>query len=172
MKSFYFYNMRLFYKIIFLIIIISITGGFYAVSFISQIREVERKFEVKINNQIIIADSAISFPERKKGLASRIFLGINEGMMFLFDEPGYHGIWMKGMRIPIDIVWIGPNKEIVSIEEYVFPPREDIPDNELTVYLPSRPASYVLELKAGRVSILEAKEGDIVEINPLIKKRE
>jgi len=44
--------------------------------------------------------------ERIKGLAGVASLGPQEGKLFDFDTEEKWGIWMKGMKIPIDIIWL------------------------------------------------------------------
>jgi len=54
---------------------------------------------------------------------------------------------MKNTKIALDILWLGPDKRIVYIEENVPGCRQD-PCPE---YKPNREALYVLELPAGTV---------------------
>lgn len=157
-------------KITFILTGFLIVIGFYFMSFVnSQIREVEKKVEIMINNQIIIADLAVSPDERQRGLSGRASLNINEGMFFVFEEAGYHGIWMKDMKIPIDIIWINSEREIVGVESHVLPPRAGTPDSELKIYYPPEPVDRILEISAGRSELLRANPGDKVEIGPLIR---
>ncbi|MCZ7625774.1 MAG: DUF192 domain-containing protein [Candidatus Methylomirabilis sp.] len=44
--------------------------------------------------------------EQAKGLAGRSSLPKGEGMLFPFDAAEHRTFWMKGMLIPLDIVWI------------------------------------------------------------------
>ena len=71
----------------------------------------------------------------------------DQGMLFVFEEEGFHSFWMKNMEIPIDILWLDAGKRIVHIEERVPP----CPEDPCPSYRPPIPALYVLELKAGRV---------------------
>jgi hypothetical protein len=64
-------------------------------------------------------------------------------MLFLFEKPGTYRFWMKGMRFPIDIVWIRDD-EVVGIEHNV-PLPAAIPQT----YTPPVPVAVVLELPAG-----------------------
>lgn len=134
--------------------------------YLNQLDEVRRKSEVKVNNQIIVAEVVSDAKEREQGLSGRESIGINEGMLFVFDEPGMHGFWMKGMKFPIDIVWIAGDR-IVGVEGNV-EPEPGATENQLAVYYPPEPVNKVLELKAGRAAILRAGAGDEVKIRPLI----
>lgn len=89
-------------------------------------------------------------PERRtKGLSGQDFLGRNEAMLFIFDEPGKYNFWMKDMNFPIDIVWLNSYGEITFIQENVQPESYPLlfgPDRSDTL--------YVLEFAAGRAKEL------------------
>lgn len=95
---------------------------------------------------------------RAEGLSGRSALGENEGMLFLFPRPEIQRFWMKGMRIPIDIVWILEGT-VVGFEERVLP-EPGVPIEKLTVYQSPQPVDRVLEVKAGTVERLGIREGD------------
>ncbi|MBI4034073.1 MAG: DUF192 domain-containing protein [Candidatus Brennerbacteria bacterium] len=142
--------------------------GLFVTSYVGKIEKVRRTSEVKINEQIIVAEVVSGAKEREQGLSGRSELGINEGMLFLFDDPGVYGFWMKGMNFPLDIIWIA-GTEVVGVEENV-PPEPGVSENQLKVYYPPEPVNKVLEVKAGRARLLRAKAGDEVKIRPLIAK--
>src|SRR3989338_6278411 len=64
--------------------------------------------------------------ERTIGLMYRDNLPDYVGMLFIFTEEAAYAFWMKNMKIPIDIVWIDRNLNVVRIEQNV-PPCEDDP---------------------------------------------
>lgn len=138
------------------------------VPFVTKLTSLERKAEIKINNQIIVVDVARDPKARERGLSGRSSLGVNEGMLFIFEEAGRHPFWMRGMRIPVDIVWIRQNR-IVGFEENV-PPEVGVPDSELTLYYPPLAVEKVLELAAGRAKLLRAAIGDEVKVRPLLPR--
>lgn len=145
---------------------VMLAASVFLVPYLNQISEVKRKSEIKINDQFIVAEVVKTEKERAQGLGGREDIGINEGMLFLFDDAAVHPFWMKGMKFAIDIVWINGD-EIVDITVDVQPEPEES-DAELTLYYPSEPVNKVLELKAGRVRLLRAMEGNLVKIRPLI----
>ncbi|MFH0712295.1 MAG: DUF192 domain-containing protein [Candidatus Jorgensenbacteria bacterium] len=140
--------------------------GLFTASYLNKIEVVKRMSEIKINNQTVVAEVVNDAEEREQGLAGKNEIGVNEGMLFLFDEPGVYGFWMKGMNFPIDIIWIAGD-EIVGIEKNV-EPELGARDEELKVYYPTEPVNKVLELKAGRAELLRAEVGDEVKIRPLV----
>ena len=46
-------------------------------------------------------------------------------MLFVFDTPGLYGFWMKGMRFPLDILWIHDSR-VVHKESNVSEKRADV----------------------------------------------
>lgn len=80
---------------------------------------------------------------RELGLSGRTTMGDDEGMLFVFDDPGRYGFWMKDMKFPLDIIWINQNGVVVSIE------RELTPGSYPKAFTNQADASYVLEIKSG-----------------------
>lgn len=93
------------------------------------------------------AELADTPQKRSRGLMFRERLAPDAGMLFVFEDAGEWSFWMKNTRVPLDILWIGPDRKIVSIEEDVPICRQD-PCPE---YKPGKDALYVLELPAGSV---------------------
>ncbi len=85
-----------------------------------------------------------------KGLSGRPNLPPGRGLLMDFSRDGYHGIWMKDMNFPIDIIWLDSGFSVVKIQERAQP--SDYP----RVYVPPVPARYVLEVPAGAAARLKA----------------
>ena len=99
------------------------------------------------NGARLFAEVADTPAKRASGLMFRDRLAPDRGMLFVFEEAGSWTFWMKNTKIALDILWLGPDKRIVYIEENVPGCRQD-PCPE---YKPNREALYVLELPAGTV---------------------
>jgi len=110
---------------------------------------------IYIRDSRIQARLAVSEAEKQRGLMFEDGLEENEGMLFIYEKEGSHSFWMKNMRFPLDIIWIGGDKRIVDIRENVPPCRE-----ECNTFAPSGPARYVLEVEAGFVKKRGLKVGD------------
>jgi uncharacterized membrane protein (UPF0127 family) len=158
--------MHAFIRITIFVMGVSIGCAIVLVPYLNQITAVAHKDEVKINDQIIVADVVKDQAGREAGLSGRDEIGINEGMLFLYDEPGIYGFWMKGMKFPIDIVWVHTNSVVGFVQNV--DPQIGTPDSELKVYYPPYDIDRVLELKAGRTQMLRLKVGDTVRARPLL----
>src|ERR1700716_1714920 len=61
---------------------------------------------VRVGSHPLKVEIAASDPERMQGLMHRTKLGKEDGMLFVFDEPGYHSMWMKNTLIPLSVAFI------------------------------------------------------------------
>jgi uncharacterized membrane protein (UPF0127 family) len=111
------------------------------------------KFE---NGATINADIAKNQDERARGLMFRESLEENSGMLFVFEEEGYHAFWMKNVRFPLDILWLDRDLKVVHISANT-PPCIAEP---CSIYASPKPAKYVLEVKANFTRENNVKIGD------------
>jgi uncharacterized membrane protein (UPF0127 family) len=118
---------------------------------------------VNIGGQNLVANVADTPFERARGLSGTNFLNDKNGMLFKFEQADEHGIWMKDMTIPIDIIWIDEQNRVVSIKENVSP------DTYPEIFKPDAPAKYVLEVTAGYVAAKKIKIGDTMMATEVIK---
>lgn len=146
-----------------------LVAGAMSIPYLQSLDTAESKAEVKIGDQFIIADVAKDAPARERGLGGRKSIGINEGMLFVFEEPARHPFWMKYMRFPIDIIWISEQDVIVGITENVLP-EPGAAESELRNYYPPVPVLRVLEVAAGRTKLFKAGIGSAISIRPLAQR--
>lgn len=97
-----------------------------------------------------------------RGLAGRAAVPENGGMIFVFPAAAPHAFWMKGMRVPIDIVWLR-GQRLVSVTANVLP-EPGKPDSLLTRYPSPGPVDTVIELRAGRAAELGIHPGQEVSV--------
>src|SRR5258708_31154923 len=119
--------------------------------------------KLKINEKVINIEIADTQEKRSQGLGGRQSLASDSGMLFIFDNPDKHRFWMKGMKLPLDIVWIN-NNQVINVLSNLQPPSANQPDNELPQYEPTEPADKALEVAAGFIQQNKIKVGDKVEI--------
>lgn len=101
----------------------------------------------------------------EKGLTDRPYLEAGKGMLYIPDGPEIRELWMKGMRFPLDFIWIGRNCRVVDIHPYVSAPLPNTPDQRIPRYRPYTPAAYALEVNAGEADRYDIRVGDKVEFN-------
>lgn len=93
---------------------------------------------------------------RAHGLSDRTTIAKDTGMLFVFPTAGFYEFWMKDMHFPIDMIWVGVDHKIVSINENVSP------DTYPQLFSPKEPALYVIEVGAGYAENYRVSVGDEV----------
>ena len=114
---------------------------------------------LKINGAEFKTEAPNNQAEFTKGLAGRPCILPDEAMIFPFKAPAQYAFWMKGMKFPIDVLWINANHQVVAafvnLQPSSYPKKFENPA--------TRPAQYVLELKANRSKDLRIGLGTIVQ---------
>ena len=124
-------------------------------------RSVEpRAMTFKIGEGIFHVRLAKSETERARGLSGVARLEHNEGMLFVFPTNGFHGIWMKDIRFPIDILWLAGDGRIIDARENISP--SSFPE----IFSPAEPARFVVELPSGAISTWKVKVGEQGVMSP------
>ena len=95
---------------------------------------------------------------RQKGLSGRPNLPPHHGLLFVFQTPNKHAIWMKDMNFAIDIIWLDGNQRIVDLAVNIHP------DSYPEVFQPQTDSLYVLEINAGEVALAGLEIGDYVNL--------
>ena len=151
-----------------LIILLFLLGGslfvasplFDLVLAVEEPRIFEREFSrIEIGKTIVFSEVVRTDEARRMGLSGREGLGMENGMLFVFQDYEYPSIWMKDMKFPIDIIWISGN-QVVDFEENAQAPASTTPDFALQVYRPDTRANLVLEVSAGFVQENDIRIGD------------
>lgn len=112
--------------------------------------------ELKVGVNITLADNE---KEREKGLGGVESMASDSGMLFVFPQQGVYRFWMKGMKFPLDFVWIRGN-EIVDLLEKVPSPAPNQQDSTLPIYQPTASIDKVLEVNSGFIARNNIKVGD------------
>ncbi len=112
-----------------------------------------------INEKTIHVELADTEEKRIRGLGGRETIGGDRGMLFVFPKSDTYGIWMKGMRFPLDVVWLSPTRTDADMTQtnaerkqtlVVVDMKENVAvETYPNVFYPGSPALYVLELKGG-----------------------
>ena len=117
---------------------------------------------VAVGNVVFEVEIADTPQLRSKGLSGRDGLADMSGMLFVFESGRTSNFWMKGMRFPIDFVWIGEECTVVDTHPNAQPPAAGTDDDQLTLYSSDSPAVYTLEINAGKVAEVGIEVGDSV----------
>ena len=88
-----------------------------------------------------------------KGLQDVTELPEDEGMLFIFNEPDEISFWMKDTKIPLDIIFINEDLEVMSVYQ-------GIPESE--EFMTENNVNFVLEVNQNS----GIKVGDELEFSP------
>lgn len=108
--------------------------------------------KISINNKIYNVEIAETEEEKRKGLQNKESLKEDEGMLFIFDPPEEVSMWMKDTKIPLDIIFINEDGEVMKVSE-------GKPNDETLISCNN--TAYVLEVNSGS----GIKEGDELELD-------
>lgn len=148
------------------LIVLAVTGFFVYYTYGDDIKrtlfEETGWYTVYIGEVALDVTVADEEHERIAGLSGTRTLGDFEGKLFIFDTNDRHGIWMKDMFIPIDIIWIDEDLKVIHIEENV------LPSSYPSVFAPDQNARFVIETNAFFVDAVKIKEGDQLTLPPTL----
>ena len=111
------------------------------------------------SGKVLQSEVMVKDEDRAMGLMFRASLPKDHGMLFLFDQPDFHTIWMKNCKFPIDIVWLDGDRRVVDIAPAVPPCKAD----PCPVYQPMRRATYVVEMNAGEAGREKVARGAVLD---------
>ena len=89
----------------------------------------------------IRAEVARTPEERSIGLMFRKTMPTNDGMLFVFEQPGVQCFWMKNTLLPLSAAFVADDGTIVNIE--------DMKPQTLDSHCSAKPVRYVLEMNQG-----------------------
>lgn len=133
-----------------ILLVTSLTGC------VSMSRQLET-VHVRVGSQAFEVEVASTLQEQQQGLGGRSELAEDRGMLFPYDPPQERTFWMKGMLIPIDLLWIRDGL-VVGIEEQMSP------DGGSKHYSSPGPVDYVLELRTGSVEQFDITVGNSLHV--------
>ncbi len=118
---------------------------------------------VTVGSAVFDVDVASDPQDRARGLSGSEGLPDMSSMLFVFESGSASPFWMKGMLFPLDFIWIGDDCTVVDIRSRVPAPAPGTPDSQLPMYSSNKPATYTLEVNAGKVAELGLEIGDRVK---------
>ena len=106
---------------------------------------------IMISDTVLEVQVADTEPRRVRGLMFQDQLPYDQGMIFVFNEPGIYSLWMLNMQFSLDILWFDENGNIVHIEENIPPCKTATEIMACQSIIPKGEALYILEVTSGFV---------------------
>jgi len=104
-----------------------------------------------IDDTCFTIELATTSEERATWLMNRAELWTWSGMLFVFDNLWIHEFWMKDTLIPLDMIWMDEQGEVLYVKEFA-PPCTNDPCQK---FGPEEgvQSKYVLELNANQARL-------------------
>ncbi len=106
---------------------------------------------IKIDDIPLEVQIADTKPRQVRGLMFQDQLPYDKGMIFVFDQPGTHSLWMLNMQFSLDMMWFDKDGKIVHIEQDIPPCKSALEIATCQSIVPDAEALYVLEVTSGFV---------------------
>ena len=113
-----------------------------------------RTTTVRVGTHPLKVEVVATDEERSRGLMHRQKLGAEDGMLFIFDEPAYHAMWMKNTLIPLSVAFVDAQGVILNIL--------DMEPQTLDSHQSAGPSIYAIEVNKGWFAQRKVKAGDKV----------
>ena len=97
---------------------------------------------------------------RRQGLMGRASLAAGEGMLFDFPEGTRPAIWMRNMRMSLDLLFVDENAQLVQVFAEV-PPCTAQP---CAIYQADQVLRFVIEVAPGTAETLGLEVGDQLDL--------
>lgn len=119
---------------------------------------------IKVDEVPVEVQIADTEPRRVRGLMFQDQLPYDQGMIFVFDEPGLYSLWMLNMQFSLDMIWFDENGKVVHIEKDVPPCKTALEITTCQSVVPEGNAKYVLEVTSGFIDQNNITEDSILSI--------
>jgi len=110
--------------------------------------------QLRISDHPVSVEVAHTQLGRSQGLMFRQALGENDGMLFVFLEPGRHSMWMMNTEIPLSVAFIDEKGLILNVA--------DMLPHTQTAHTSAGAAKYALEMNLGWFAKKNIKRGERV----------
>ncbi|HEX8873446.1 MAG TPA: DUF192 domain-containing protein [Nitrosospira sp.] len=109
---------------------------------------------LKISGHTLTVEIAHTEAARLQGLMFRQSMAENSGMLFIFPQPGHHGMWMMNTDIPLSVAFVDAKGIILNIA--------DMMPRTATAHVSAGLAKYAIETNLGWFAAKNVKPGDRV----------
>lgn len=114
-----------------------------------------RTWPLRIRGHDLSVELADTPESRRTGLMFRRSLDDGRGMLFTYETPGLHAMWMRNTYIPLSVAFVDAAARIVNIED--MEPQTETPHAAIA------PASWSIEVNRGWFRRRGIRAGDRVE---------
>ena len=119
---------------------------------------------IKVDDVPLEVQIADTEPRRVRGLMFQDELTSNQGMIFVFDNPGLYSLWMLNMQFSLDMIWFDGDGKVIHIEKDVPPCKTPLEITTCQSIIPDGQSLYVLEVTSGFVEKNNITKDSILEI--------
>lgn len=112
-------------------------------------------YPLKIRGHEIRAELANTDETRRTGLMHRRSLAENSGMLFVYETPGRHAMWMRNTLVPLSVAFLDRDGRIINVE--------DMEPLTETAHASRGEAWFSLEMNRGWFARRGIRPGDKVE---------
>lgn len=120
-------------------------------------------YPMTVKTTAVSAELAETREQQERGLSGRSGLPEDRGLLYILAKPDFYTFWMKGMKFPIDIIWVDKDQKVIDITHNL------TPDTYPRIFQPIKPAQIILEVSAGFAKKHDIQIGDPVTV-PKIQK--
>jgi uncharacterized membrane protein (UPF0127 family) len=142
--------------------------------------EPPKSTSVTVGGKTYALETALTPSKQFQGLSGRTDIPADGGMVFVFPRAEERYFVMRDCPVPIDIVFLDAKMRVTAWHEMKpetprteaekSGPAAQAYEQRLVKYHSKFPAQYVLEFKGGTVKGLNLKEGQVIELDPDLKK--
>ena len=118
--------------------------------------------QLQAGMHVIRAQVAQRPAERATGLMHRREMPANEGMLFVFEQPGTQCFWMKNTLIPLSIAFVDDAGTVVNVRE--------MQAGALDSHCSEKPVRYALEMNQGWFAQRGVKPGSRLTGSPFVSR--
>ncbi len=125
-------------------------AGIFSIPSDSKLESVEfPRGTIMIDDIVLEVQIADTKPRWIRGLMFQDQLPFDQGMIFVYNEPGIHSLWMINMQFSLDMIWFDENGSIVHIEQDISPCKTATEIMACQSIVPIGYSLYILEVTAG-----------------------
>lgn len=118
---------------------------------------------LQIGDVVAKVEIAATAEERSRGLMYRESLDANSGMLLIFPKDGILKLWMKNVRMPLDVAFFNREGRLINIASME-------PDGGKTLYSSAAPARYALEMNKGWFARHGLEPGAYLHLTPALRR--